>query len=154
MQRVFVGPTCRYQVVVGCIPEALLRIKNIRHLLYRKKPGPLVPSVTGNWNQTAPARSQWRNANSLVTNVPIAISPDHIFGWGQAVTARFSELRPTVRLVHPQASQIRRVADLHPCRSDGVSLVMFLVQVNDRTMSRVPQFNRGGLLAFDRDRFF
>src|SRR5258708_956706 len=96
---------------------------------------PFIAAVTWHRHQPAPVLAARRNSDSLITDVAVAIGPDHIFRGSETVTTRVFKLLPTMRLIHSQARQIWRPANFHPRRAHGIRDVVRLVFINDRTVS-------------------
>ncbi len=93
-----------------------------------------------------------RYRGGLVAGRAGHVGPHHVFRRDAAEAAGVAEFLPVLRLVHPQARQVRRAADLHPGRAQGVRLAVRLVLEEHRAVTRVLQLDRNGRFALDRDR--
>ncbi len=84
--------------------------------------------------------------------LPSRSAPDHVLRGRPGVGTRLAELFPVFGLVHAQAGQIRRPADLPPGGTQGVGTPGVRVGLQDRAVAGVAQLDPDRILAFDRYR--
>src|ERR1700723_2617386 len=112
------------EVVVRGVPITLRRIEDMWQCGDGKRTIPFVPAIAGNGNQATPVRASRRCAHCLISNIALHVAPDHILSGRAAIVTRCLELLPRVRLIHPEARQIRCCTGIEPSRSDYVSFVV------------------------------
>ena len=112
---------------------------------------PLVAAVPRYRDETRPVPADGRDPNGLPADVPLDVGPHHVLAGDVRVVAGVPELLPRLRLVHAQAREVRRAADLHPPRAHRVGQIVVPILVYDGSVPRVPVPDPLGRAPFDRD---